>query len=67
MQHAMTNISLSKNTNLLEFDPYEYQLQDVSSPELFREMFPYSEVPKTAFNYRHVPMNMQLYCYCWLH
>ncbi len=59
MQHAMTNISLSKNTNLLEFDPYEYQLQDVSSPELFREMFPYSEVPKTAFNYRHVPMNMQ--------
>ncbi|MBP3746069.1 MAG: 2-isopropylmalate synthase [Ruminococcus sp.] len=55
----MTNINLSKNTNLLEFDPYEYELHDVKEPELFREMFPYSEIPKTAFNYRHVPMNMQ--------
>ena len=39
MEHSMTNISLSRNTNLLEFDPYEYQLHDVSEPELFREMF----------------------------
>jgi len=59
MEHVMTNINLSKSTNLLEFDPYEYELHDVKEPELFREMFPYSEIPKTAFNYRHVPMNMQ--------
>ena len=58
MEHIMTNINLSDNTNLLEFDPYEYELQDVKEPQLFREMFPYSQVPKTAFNYRHVPMNM---------
>ncbi|MBP1591060.1 MAG: 2-isopropylmalate synthase [Oscillospiraceae bacterium] len=54
----MPNISLSKRTNLLDFDTYEYEMQEVDRPELFREMFPYSEVPKVAFNYRHVPMNM---------
>lgn len=58
MSDIMTNIHLSGNTNLLEFDPYEYDLHDVPEPELFREMFPYSEVPKIAYNYRHVPMNM---------
>ncbi len=59
MNHTMPNISLSNRTNLLDFDTYEYELQEVDRPELFREMFPYTEVPKVAFNYRHVPMNMQ--------
>lgn len=54
----MTDIKLSGKSNLLEHDPYDYELHDVESPELFREMFPYSEVPKIAFNYRRVPMNM---------
>lgn len=54
----MQEINLSQKTNLLEQDPYSYQLQDVDSPELFHEMFPYSETPKIAFNYRHVPANM---------
>lgn len=54
----MQEINLSHKTNLLEQDPYSYQLQDVDSPELFHEMFPYSETPKIAFNYRHVPANM---------
>lgn len=54
----MQEINLSYKTNLLEQDPYSYQLQDVDSPELFHEMFPYSETPKIAFNYRHVPANM---------
>ena len=58
MNHNMPNINLSKRTNLLDFDTYEYELQDTDRPELFREMFPYSEVPKVAYNYRHVPMNM---------
>ncbi len=58
MEHSMSNISLSPRTNLLDFDTYEYELQNVPEPELFREMFPYSEVPKVAYNYRHVPMNM---------
>ena len=58
MNHTMPNISLSNRTNLLDFDTYEYELQEVDRPELFREMFPYTEVPKVAYNYRHVPMNM---------
>jgi len=54
----MSNINISRRTNLLEQDPYDYMLQDVEKPELFHEMFPYTEVPKIAFNYRRVPENM---------
>ena len=54
----MSDITLSKKSGLLEQDPYRYELQDVKKPELFREMFPYTEVPKIAYNYRRVPMNM---------
>ena len=54
----MQEIRLSNKTNKLEQDPYSYQLQDVEKPELFREMFPYTETPKIAFNYSRVPENM---------
>ncbi len=54
----MSTINISRRTNLLEQDPYDYMLQDVDRPELFHEMFPYTEVPKIAFNYRRVPENM---------
>ena len=54
----MQDIILSKKTFKLEQDPYRYELQDVDKPELFREMFPYTETPKIAFNYRRVPENM---------
>lgn len=54
----MTDINISKKTNLLEQDPYDYELHDVAQPELFRQMFPYSEVPKIAFNHRRVPACM---------
>ena len=45
---ANKTINLSTKTNLLEQDLYEYKLQDVSQPELFREIFPYNEVPKVS-------------------
>ncbi len=54
----MNDIVLSNKTYKLEQDPYIYQLQDTPEPELFRQMFPYSETPKIAFNYRRVPENM---------
>lgn len=54
----MMDISINPKSNLLEQDPYEYELQDVESPELFREIFPYTEVPKIPFNHRRVPQNM---------
>ena len=47
---ANKTINLSTKTNLLEQDLYEYKLQDVSQPELFREIFPYNEVPKVSYN-----------------
>ena len=54
----MRDLALSNKTFKLEQDPYIYQLQDTAEPELFREMFPYSETPKIAFNYRRAPENM---------
>ena len=54
----MRDLTLSNKTYKLEQDPYSYQLQDVEKPELFREMFPYTETPKIAFNYRRVPEQM---------
>lgn len=49
---------LSKRSNLLEKSEFIYLLQEVSKPNMYREFYPYDEVPKIAFNHRHVPMNM---------
>ena len=57
-ERTVQDIHLNPNNNLLEQDPYNYDLHDVEQPELFREMFPYTEVPKIAYNHRRVPMNM---------
>ena len=35
-----------------------YALQDVKEPNVFRNLFPYEEVPKIVFNQRVVPINM---------
>ena len=51
-------LELSKKSNLLEQKIYEYSLQDVENPNLYREMYSYTEVPKIVFNHRKVPMNM---------
>ena len=51
---------MSKNpfTNLLEQSQYKYSLQDVADPNLYREIYPYDEIPKIAFNHRRVPLAM---------
>ncbi len=51
-------IELNPMSNLLEQDQYKYELQDVAKPALFRDIYPYDEIPKTPFNHRRVPMNM---------
>ncbi len=51
-------LEISKKTNLLEQNSYKYSLQDVDTPNLYREMFDYENVPKIAFNHRRVPANM---------
>lgn len=51
-------IVYNDHTNLLEDHVYNYRLQDVEEPQLYRELFDYESIPKIAFNNRHVPMNM---------
>ena len=53
-----TMLEISKKTNLLERNSYKYSLQDIAEPNLQREIYEYTSVPKIAFNHRRVPMNM---------
>ncbi|MBE6733269.1 MAG: 2-isopropylmalate synthase [Ruminococcaceae bacterium] len=49
---------ISNKSNLLEEDNYKYSLQDVSEPNLFRDFYSYTDIPKVAFNHRRVPIDM---------
>ena len=51
-------LEISPKSNLLEQKSYRYQLQDVSEPNLYRDIYSYDEVPKIPFNHRRVPMGM---------
>ncbi len=56
----MENRCVYKNlhTNLLQLEEHMYPLVEVNSPNTFRNLFPYNEIPKIAFNDRIVPHNM---------
>ncbi|MHB1354405.1 MAG: 2-isopropylmalate synthase, partial [Anaerolineae bacterium] len=49
-------LEFSKRTNTLEQKEYQYSLQDVSEPNLYRLLYSYNEIPRISFNHRHVPM-----------
>jgi isopropylmalate/homocitrate/citramalate synthase len=49
-------LEFNKKSNTLEQTEYEYSLQDVPEPHLYRLLYNYDEVPKISFNHRHVPM-----------
>ena len=51
-------LEISNKSNLLEQDTYKYQLQDVSEPNLYRDFYSYTDIPRVAFNHRRVPMGM---------
>ncbi len=51
-------LEISPHTNLLEEENYKYSLQDIAEPNLFRDDFPYTDVPRVAFNHRRVPLGM---------
>ena len=51
-------LEISGKTNLLEQKSYRYELQDVEEPELYRDVYTYTEVPRIPFNHRRVPMGM---------
>jgi citrate (Re)-synthase len=46
-----------KSNQLMQFQ-YQYDLQDVEEPNLYREIYDYQSIPKIAFNNRLVPINM---------
>ena len=49
---------LNEHTNLLELEEHMYPLVDVDTPNVFRNLFRYDEIPKIAFNDRIVPHHM---------
>ena len=51
-------VTLNESNNLLQIEEHMYILDDVEKPNVFRNMFPYSEIPKIPFNDRIVPHNM---------
>ncbi|HHV60142.1 MAG TPA: 2-isopropylmalate synthase [Clostridiaceae bacterium] len=51
-------LEFSKKSNTLEQKAYKYSLQDIKNPNLYRDLYPYSEVPKVPFNHRRVPMSV---------
>lgn len=50
-------VNLSDRSHVLEENSYNYQLQDVEDPQLFRNFFDYTRIPKVAFNFRNVPVD----------
>ncbi len=50
-------IEFSNKRNVLMECEYHYSLQDVQEPVLYRDMFPYDEIPKCTFNHRRMPLN----------
>lgn len=44
--------------NTFDSDSYVVHLEDPDTPTLFRDIFPYDEVPRIGFNHRLVPMKM---------
>ena len=51
-------IEVNQHSNLLEQDAFRYALQDVEEPNLYRDLFPYTEVPIIPLNHRRVPIGM---------
>ena len=46
----------NRHTHTLEQEEHHFELQDVPEPNLFRDAFPYDDIPRIAFDHRRVPM-----------
>lgn len=51
-------VFINPHNNLLQLEEPIYPLADVDEPNTFRNMFPYDEIPKIAFNDRIVPHHL---------
>jgi isopropylmalate/homocitrate/citramalate synthase len=49
------NVKYNDRTRMLEV---EFSFRDVKTPNLFRNIYPYKQIPKIVFNHRKVPMNI---------
>ena len=49
------NVKYNDRTRMLEI---EFSFRDVKTPNLFRNIYPYKQIPKIVFNHRMVPMNI---------
>ncbi|MDD3839361.1 MAG: 2-isopropylmalate synthase [Clostridia bacterium] len=49
------NVKYNEKTRIMEI---EYQFRDVKEANLFRNIYPYNQVPRIVFNHRIVPMNI---------
>ena len=58
IQMETRKVYLNEQTNLLQLEEHMYPLVDVASPNVFRNLFQYDEIPKIAFNDRIVPHHM---------
>lgn len=51
-------VFINPHNNLLKLEEPIYNLVEVEKPNTFRNLFPYNEIPKIAFNDRIVPHNL---------
>lgn len=51
-------VFINPHNNLLQLEEPIYPLVDITEPNTFRNLFPYDEIPKIAFNDRIVPHNL---------
>ena len=45
---AMREVVMNKKTNLLQLEEHFYQLVDVEEPNVFHNLFPYSEIGRAS-------------------
>lgn len=50
------NVYFDSKRHIIMEHTFNYDLQDVAEPHLFRQFFGQGQIPKIAFNFRNVPM-----------
>lgn len=58
MDTNQPKLRYNSHTHLLEQKAFQYPLQDVEEPNLYRFLYDYDSIPKISFNHRVVPINM---------
>ena len=55
---AERKVYKDEQSNLLQIEEQMYHLVEVEDPQVFKNLFPYNEIPKITFNDRVVPHHM---------